>query len=286
MRAALFLAAFVAVQTAPARPALTLATRARAIQPGELVLVTATGAAPIERVRARAFGRDFAAFKVDAKTWQVLVGIDLTTAPGAYSVVVEAASASGSALTATHTLKVGAKAFPTRTLTVDDAFVNPPETAAARIADDAKALERCWANPSPERLWTGAFVRPVPQEANSAFGSRSVFNGQARNPHSGADFRSPAGQAVKAPNAGRVVLAKDLYYSGGTVVIDHGLGLFSLFAHLSSIDVKDGATVAAGDVVGKVGATGRVTGPHLHWMVRITGARIDPLALLFVMGGT
>lgn len=284
MRAALFLAAFAAVQAAPAKPALTLTTRARAIVPGELVLLTATAASTVERVHARAFGREFAAFKMDARTWQILVGIDLTTAPGAYSVVVDATSASGSPLTATHSLKVAAKAFPTRTLTVDDAFVNPPESAAARIADDAKALEHCWANPAPERLWTGAFVRPVPQEANSAFGSRSVFNGQARNPHTGADFRSPSGQPVKAPNAGRIVLAKDLYYSGGTVVIDHGLGLFSLFAHLSSIDVKDGATIAAGDVVGKVGATGRVTGPHLHWMVRVSGARIDPLSLLTLLG--
>src|SRR5262249_28752592 len=128
------------------------------------------------------------------------------------------------------------------------------------------------------------FVRPVDAPANSAFGSRSVFNGQPRSPHPGADFLSPAGTPVKAANAGRIVLADDLYYTGGTVIIDHGLGVFSLFAHLSAIDVHDGDMVVAGQVLGNVGATGRVTGPHLHWSVRINGARVDPLSLLSVLG--
>ena len=120
--------------------------------------------------------------------------------------------------------------------------------------------------------------------ANSAFGARSIFNGQPRSPHGGADFLSAAGTPVKAPNAGRVALARDLYFTGNTVVIDHGLGLFSLFAHLSAIDVQAGAAVGTGDVVGRVGATGRVSGPHLHWTVRAGGARVDPLSLLEVLG--
>ncbi len=273
--------ALMTLQAPAERPSLTLTVAARSIQPGELVVLTVATATPLNAVRARAFDRDLMPFKIDAQTWRVLVGIDLEAKPGAYPIVV---SASAGRATATHVLQVVDKAFPTRTLTVDDAFVNPPESAAARIAEDSKDLARCWANPTRDRLWTGAFVRPVAQDANSAFGSRSVFNGQARSPHSGADFRSPAGTPVHAPNAGRVALAKDLYFSGGTVVIDHGAGLFSLFAHLSTIDVKAGATVAVGDVVGKVGATGRVTGAHLHWTVRASGARIDPLSLLALMG--
>ena len=113
---------------------------------------------------------------------------------------------------------------------------------------------------------------------------RSIFNGQARNPHNGADFMSPAGTPIQAPNAGRVALARDLYFSGNTIVIDHGLGLFSTLAHLSVLDVREGETVAAGQIVGRVGATGRVTGPHLHWAVRVAGARVDPMALLAVLG--
>jgi murein DD-endopeptidase MepM/ murein hydrolase activator NlpD len=105
-----------------------------------------------------------------------------------------------------------------------------------------------------------------------------------RSPHGGADFPSASGTPIVAPNGGRVVLAKNLYFTGNTVVLDHGLGLLSLLAHMSAIDVKEGDVVTAGKVVGKVGATGRVTGPHLHWAVRLGGARIDPVAVLTLLG--
>ena len=127
-------------------------------------------------------------------------------------------------------------------------------------------------------------IRPVPDEANSSFGTRSVYNGEARSPHGGTDFLSPTGRPIKAPAAGRVVLAGPQYFSGNTVIIDHGLGLFSLLAHMSEIDVKAGDRVTAGDVIGKVGATGRVTGPHLHWTVRLNNTRVDPLSLLYAVG--
>ena len=138
--------------------------------------------------------------------------------------------------------------------------------------------------PAPEPLWTAAFVRPVPQPANSAFGTRSIFNGKPRNAHGGADFLSPSGTPVHAPNAGRVAVARNLYFSGNTVVIDHGAGLFSMLAHFSAMDVAEGDRVEPGQVVGRVGATGRVTGPHLHWAVRADGARVDPLSLLALLG--
>ena len=125
-----------------------------------------------------------------------------------------------------------------------------------------------------------AFVAPVAEQATSSFGARSVFNGQARTPHSGADFPSPAGTPIHAPNSGRVVLAHELYFTGNTIVIDHGLGLFSLLAYLSSFAVHEGDQVEAGQIVGAVGATGRVTGPHLHWAVRANDARVDPLSVL------
>ena len=105
-----------------------------------------------------------------------------------------------------------------------------------------------------------------------------------RNPHGGADFLSPAGTPIRAPNAGRIAVARSLYFSGNTVIIDHGLGLFSTLAHLSAIDVHEGELVAPGQRIGLVGATGRVTGPHLHWAVRAADARVDPLSLLAVLG--
>ncbi|MEP6915314.1 MAG: M23 family metallopeptidase [Acidobacteriota bacterium] len=267
--------------SAAAPPSITAA--ARSIRPGELVVLTIATAAPVASVRVQAFGREWIPFRVDARTWRVLVGIDLDVAPGAYAASVDAGSGAADAR-ATYPLAVTARAFRTRRLTVADAFVNPPLEMADRIAQAAAALQRLWRSSAPERLWNGAFRRPVPDPANSAFGTRSILNGQPRSPHGGADFESPAGRAIQSPNAGRVVLTRALYYTGNTVVIDHGLGLFSLFAHLSEIDVRDGDSIAAGAVLGRVGATGRVTGPHLHWTVRLGDARIDPLSLLDVLG--
>jgi murein DD-endopeptidase MepM/ murein hydrolase activator NlpD len=154
-----------------------------------------------------------------------------------------------------------------------------------RINRENALLQHAYAGSEPARLWKGPFLRPVPQPANSAFGTRSVFNGEPRSPHAGTDFLSPAGTRIKAPNAGRVMIARELFFSGNTVVIDHGLGLFSLLAHLSRIDVHEGDLVERGALVGLVGATGRVTGPHLHWAVRAGDARVSALSLLALAGG-
>lgn len=263
--------------------ALTITPSSRALQPGELVVLDVSADTALTAVHARAFGITTDGFQVDPTHWRILIGIDLDTKPARYSVVVTGTTAAGPIET-THVLNVAAKTFPTRRLTVDPDFVNPPASALPRIEAESKEQAAIWAAPSPTRLWTTPFVRPVPQVANSAFGTRSVFNGQPRNAHSGADFLSPAGTPVKAPNAGRVVLAKNLYYSGNCVIIDHGLGVFTYFAHFSRIDVAVGDVVTTGQVVGLVGATGRVTGAHLHWTLRVAGARVDPLALLALLG--
>jgi hypothetical protein len=262
----------IAAQTAPG-----VAVTARAIRPGEVVVVTVTAPPADAPVTVHGFDRDWPVFAIDRGRWRALVGIDLAVAPGRHDLIVTTASGR-----VVRPLDVQRHAFPTRRLTVDPDLVNPPPEARERIERETRTLQQLWNASSPDRLWR-TFVRPVPDEANSAFGTRSVYNGEARSPHTGADFLSPAGRAVKAPAGGRVVLAEALYFTGNTVVIDHGMGLFSLFAHLSEIDTQIGATVAADDVVGKVGATGRVTGPHLHWTVRLNGARVDPLSLLYVM---
>jgi len=251
---------------------------ARAVRPGEVLLVTVTAAPTDAPVRIRAFDREWPVFAVDEGRWRALVGIDLDTRAGQYHVVVSTKTGR-----ADHPIAVQPRTFPTRRLTVDPDLVNPPPEMRERIDRETRELNEAWRASSVDRLWK-TFVRPVPDEANSAFGTRSFYNGQARSPHTGADFLSPAGRPVKAPAGGRVVIADARYFTGNTVVIDHGMGLFSLLAHLSEIDVQSGATVTAGDVVGKVGATGRVTGPHLHWTVRLNGARVDPLSLLFVTG--
>jgi murein DD-endopeptidase MepM/ murein hydrolase activator NlpD len=231
----------------------------------------------------RAFGRRVQGYPAGERRWQALVGIDIDQRAGTYPIVVELSGPSGTRRT-TKPCQVWSKVFPTRTLRVDPDFVNPPAGVLARIQEEAALLRKVYEDTAASRLWRDPFVRPVEEPANSRFGSRSVYNGQRRSPHSGTDFLSGAGTPVRAPNAGHVVVARDLYFTGNTLVIDHGLGAVSLLAHLSRLDVHEGDQIRPGQIVGLVGATGRVTGPHLHWALRLAGARVDPLSALWVAG--
>ena len=274
---------FVTVLPLVQAPApIAISARARSLRPGELVVLSIVPPRASDAVLVRAFDRDIAAYK-DGGTWRAIIGVDLDVQPGTHRVTVESGGAEHVSR-ATYDLEIVARTFRARHLTVDPAFVTPPAAEMPRIERESALLTATWEASAASRLWTTAFVRPVPQVANSAFGTRSIFNGQTRNAHGGADFLSPAGTSIRAPNAGRIAVARSLYFSGNTVIIDHGLGLFSTLAHLSSIDVEEGAVVTTGQRVGLVGATGRVTGAHLHWAVRAGEARVDPLSLLAVLG--
>jgi murein DD-endopeptidase MepM/ murein hydrolase activator NlpD len=217
------------------------------------------------------------------RVWRALAGIDLEQTAGLATVDVESIGPSGS-VRASRALTVLPKRFTVRTLTVQPEFVNPPASAQQRIDAERAFLKTVYSISAPEPLWHGPFVRPVPGEANSRFGTRSQFNGELRSPHAGTDFLSGSGTPIKAPNAGKIVAARDLYFSGNTVIIDHGQQVYSMLAHLSRIDVREDESVEAGQIVGLVGATGRVTGPHLHWALRVSGARVDPLSALALLG--
>ncbi|MEO8484634.1 MAG: peptidoglycan DD-metalloendopeptidase family protein [Acidobacteriota bacterium] len=259
----------------------TVRVDARAFQPGEVMSVTIDAVDPGQEPRVTAFDRRAPVFELSATRWRALVGIDLDVKPGPHDIAIETGPPDHP-LRTVRSVIIARKVFQTRRLTVAEAFVNPPPEVQARIETEAARLGQLFGAASTRRLWRGPFARPVSDPANSAFGSRSILNGQPRSPHGGTDFLSEAGTPVQAPNAGHVVLAEDLYYTGNTVVIDHGQGLVSLFAHLSAVNVETGRDVKTGDVIGLVGATGRVTGPHLHWTVRLGTARVDPLSLVAI----
>jgi len=285
--AAAAVAVVVARQAAPASPRpLDISHAARALEPGEAVLLTFKAAAGrLTSARGTAFGQPFTAYPgASPDTWHALVGIDLSARPGRASVDVEARRADGSTLAASLPLTVGAKTFATRQLRVAPEFVTPPPAEQARIERERLLLDRILSAISPRPLWGEGFGRPVDGAVISVFGVRSVFNGEARAPHRGVDFRGASGTPVRAPARGVVVLAEALYFSGSAVVLDHGLGVFSLLGHLSRIDVRPGELVLRGDMVGAVGATGRVTGPHLHWTLRVGAAAVDPLSVLAIAG--
>ena len=291
LAAAIVAAAAAAVlsagQAPPASPrALQISHSARELAPGEAVLLTFTAAAgSLTAVRGSAFGQPFSAYEGrSAGTWHALVGIDLAARPGPATVEAEARLADGSTLAAKVALRVGPKSFATRSLKVAPEFVTPPPAEQARIERERLLLNRVLSAISARHLWDDGFGRPVDGEVISLFGARSVYNGEARAPHRGIDFRGATGTPVRAPARGVVVLAEPLYFSGSTVIIDHGLGVFSMLAHLSRIDAKPGSLVLRGDTVGAIGATGRVTGPHLHWTLRIGAAAVDPLSVLAIAG--
>ncbi len=255
--------------------------RARALHPGEIVVLNVRTSGAPASLEAAAFGAGLRFFPAGpANVWSTLVGIDLEVEPGDHPVIVRATAVDGSLHEDVYTLAVEPKQFATRRLRVEPRYVDPPPDVVERILRERDELAALFPVSTVVRYWRGGFLRPVPGRANSAFGRRSVFNGQPRSPHSGADFRAGTGTPIEAPNDGVVVLAADLYFSGNVVIIDHGWGLYSFFAHLSAIDVAEGDRVRKGMVVGKVGATGRVTGAHLHWTVRLNDARVDPLSLL------
>lgn len=261
---------------------LTVSVSPRTLQPGSVVMLSVTSTTPISTLTGHAFQRPVRFWAAGANEWQGLVAADLEAKPGAYDVELTGTDASGRAVAAKTALSVARKQFETRRLKVGNEFVNPPAAESERIAAEAKRLASLFTQTTP-RAWRGSFHVPVPGAATSSFGRLTVLNGKPRGRHQGADFRAASGTPVVAPNAGRVVLAEDLYFSGNTVVIDHGLGMFSLLAHLSRIDVSAGRDVARDDVLGASGATGRVTGPHLHWALRMSEFSVDPLSLVAVL---
>jgi murein DD-endopeptidase MepM/ murein hydrolase activator NlpD len=263
--------------------ALTVSASSRTLQPGSVVLLTVRSGGPLASLSGHVFGRPVRFWSTAQPIeWHGFVAADLEAKPGSYDVNVSGTDVRGTAVTGMAALTVMSKRFETRRLTVDDGFVNPPAAEAERIAREAKRLASLFTQNGP-RLWRGSFQAPVPGEATSSFGRLTVLNGSPRGRHQGADFRAATGTPVRAPNGGRIVLAEDLYFSGNTIVIDHGLGMFSLLAHLSRLDVMAGRDVARGDVLGASGATGRVTGPHLHWALRLSEFSVDPLSVVAVL---
>ena len=216
----------------------------------------------------------------DARCWLALIGVDLDAEPGTMDVPIRLRFAGGRTVERQLTLTIEAREFPTTRLTVEPGYVDLSSADQARAAREAVEIAEIYATVTPARLWAGDFQIPVQGVTGGRnFGHRRIFNGQPRSPHSGADLRAATGTAIAAANRGRVVLAKPLFFSGNAVFLDHGMGVYSVYLHLSEIRVEVGDLVEKGEVVGLAGATGRVTGPHLHWGARILEARVDPFSL-------
>jgi murein DD-endopeptidase MepM/ murein hydrolase activator NlpD len=277
------LALAVAIAAQADDAALRVSHRARALTPGEVVLVTVRSSAALEDVRGEWLGQPLVFHEIETGTWQGLAPIDLSVRAGRFMMHLRAAASDGRELVRDYPIVVAPRTFPTRRISVEGKFAEPPAGELTRIEQERRAAEAIFASVPGERLWTAPFVVPVPGKATSSFGRRSIVNGQPRSPHSGTDFQAASGTPVVAPNRGRVALAADHYFPGRTIILDHGAGVYSYLAHLSEIGVAEGEMVERGQEIARSGATGRVTGPHLHWTMRLGSARVDPLSLVAVL---
>jgi murein DD-endopeptidase MepM/ murein hydrolase activator NlpD len=217
--------------------------------------------------------------RADGGRWRAVVGIPLEARAGKDSIVVRTREGASR----TVEFPVESRDYVTQRLKVAPKHVDLSFDALERTKRERERLMKVlatWSDAAPSTL---ALAVPVPGPRSSSFGSRRVFNDQPRNPHTGMDIAAPTGTPIVAPAAGTVVDVGDYFFNGKTVIVDHGQGWLSLYCHLSRIDVQIGDTLATGDRLGAVGATGRVTGPHLHWGVMLNRAWVDPE--LFLVDG-
>ncbi|HSB77214.1 MAG TPA: M23 family metallopeptidase [Candidatus Methylomirabilis sp.] len=237
---------------------------------------------PIRALRIQVGGREIlTAAPVDRAPTTLLVGIDLETPPGPLEVRIDAEDRTGQALKARGTLQIQDARYPIQRLTVPKAFTDLDAATLERINREKAVLDHLWGAETPTRFWHERFRLPLDGAVSgSGFGVRRIINGEPRAPHTGLDFTAAAGTPVLAVNAGMVAAVEDQFFAGKAVILDHGLGLYSMYFHLQESLVKAGQWVERGDRIAFVGNTGRTTGAHLHWGARLHGARIDPRELL------
>ena len=179
--------------------------------------------------------------------------------------------------------KIVAGKYRTDVLKVDPGRVNPSKKNIKRARKEARKVKQVYASGSIDGLWYGEFQLPMDSKITSAFGNQRLFNGELKSYHNGVDFRAPVGTPVFASNSGVVRMAENLFYSGKVIILDHGNSIFTIYAHLSKIEVKTGRQIEKGQKLGLTGATGRVSGPHLHWGVKVNGTAVDPIRFVQVM---
>ena len=256
---------------------------------GSLLLMDLKSSKALAEVRGEWGGRSVPLWSENASENQRkgLLAVDLEKAPGEYELKLTGQTAGGEKVSCSTMVTVRKGQFATEKLQVGKQFVEPSPEQIKRADEERQKLRDIFEHVTPERLWDGKFRIPLDGvTTGSNFGRRRILNGNPGSPHGGADLPGATGTPVHSAQRGQVVLAEGLFFGGNTVVVDHGLGIYTFYGHLSEIDVKVGDPVEAGAVLGKVGATGRVTGPHLHWGLTVERARVNPLQLVKLLGSS
>lgn len=240
-------------------------------RPGDIVIVTVKGVeGPVEGK----FGDKKIHFNPAEESFIAVFGVDLYTEPGTYDLDISARDK-----VLSRTVTIGKKKFRVQKLTLPEDMVELSPENEARVEQEQKKIAAIWPNETG-RIWDGNFINPREGEIVTGFGVQRIINNIPKNSHSGVDVAADEGEEVHAPNNGVVVLIDNQFFSGNSIILDHGQGIYTMFFHLSKILISQGQQVKRGEVIGLVGSTGRSTGAHLHWGVRMQGARVDPLELI------
>ena len=248
---------------------------------GSPCLFTVKLAQPATAVKGTWFGHEIVFTRgASRKVWYALAGVDVEGTPGKQELAIEVGIAADVSLKMTRSVEILPSTYKTSTLTVPNKFVRPDEATLVRVAAEKKIKDEAYAKQIAATEWQGKFLPPVHTAITETFGTRRVFNGTTASIHRGLDFHARMGTPVSASNSGEIILAQPMFYEGGLVVINHGQQFMTQYMHLSKILVTVGQHVRKGQRIGLSGASGRVTGPHLHMAVRWQGAYLDPQVLL------
>jgi murein DD-endopeptidase MepM/ murein hydrolase activator NlpD len=215
----------------------------------------------------------------DRHIWYALAGVDVEAHPGDYKLELSAAYPGSKVVEWSQIVKVQTAPYKTQSLRVPQNYVEPDPESLRKINLDKEIKKKAFAHEEPTPLWSGDFQAPVTSSVSETFGTRRTFNGKLASIHRGLDYHAKPGTPVHAANSGEVVLARELFYEGNCVIVDHGQQFMTIYMHLSQLQVQEGQKVEKGQTVGLSGATGRATGPHLHVTVRWQGESLDPAQL-------
>ena len=222
----------------------------------------------------------FFSFDQKSRIWYGIAGVSLETHPSRYTLTLIGETAAEKEVSWQKSVTVHKGKYRQIAVNVPKQFTEPDVEQLKEIKEEQTLKHETFAHSAPEKEWTGNFLPPVTAQISDVFGTARVFNGETQSVHQGLDFAVPTGTPVNALNRGKVILARPLFFEGGCVVLDHGLGLMTIYMHLSKIEVKEGDMVSRKQELGLSGGTGRATGPHLHVAVRWQGIYLDPATLL------
>ncbi len=211
--------------------------------------------------------------------YEALIGVDLAEPPGIYPVTLTDPQGVALRPVRSYRIKVLPQKFGTQELNLPRETVDLDPPTLARVEKEQAEVAALLDKITEEKLWESGFLIPTEGKIAGTFGLKRILNGQPRSPHSGEDIDAPLGAEVHASNTGKVILDADLFFSGKSIILDHGWGVYTMYFHLSEIGVHPGEVVRKGQLIGRVGASGRATGPHLHWGLRLSGARVNPFSV-------